>query len=420
MGTPALKEPVTKPTMSRTVLREQSSWIDIVAATVVALVVAILTPAVSSIHPLIAVAITPMVTALITVSVRRVLITESDESDEVGEPPSARRPPPLLHGGIVIALVAAVLAFAAAVVLVTAQDLIRGRSLDEGTLVGQRIDVPDVTDQPGSRALDAIHVAGLEPKRELEYSDGVPEFRVVRTDPAAGSSVRKGSAVVVVISQGKRPVSEEPQPIRKVRVPAVIAKPVAEAMAALDDVGLEPSVASTAEGVVTKVHPDVGEKVTVGSNVILSVAPPVEMPAVEGQSLNAALDALNQLQLTAKRKFVDPPNGVEPGIVTDSRPAAGTPLAQNSVVTLTVSALLVPDVVGQPEGEAKNELTEAGFTITVRQQDSNTVDVGAVIATNPPATQRRLTRDITIFVSSGPATPNPDPRGPLPRGPSRR
>lgn len=399
MGTPALKEPVTKPT---TVRRHQGSWIDVAAATVVAVVVAILTPVVSSIHPLIPIAITPVVTALITVSVRRILTIESDEADEAGGPPSPRRPPPLLHGGILIALVAAVLAFAAAVVLVTAQDLVRGRPLDEGTLVGERITVPDLTGQRQSRALAAIRSAGLEPEQQREFSAALPRFRVLRTDPAAGSTVRKGSAVTVVVSGG-------PRPIPRVSVPPVVGRLLAQAITTLEDAGLEPARATAADGtpmIVTNVDPAAGTEVTVGSTVQLAAAPAVTVPPVEGRPLTEALSALGDLQLSPTRNLVAAADGVEPGIVTAVAPAADTQVAQGSDISLTVAALIVPDVSGQPEGEARTELTEAGFTsITPVPRSSDTIDVGAVIATIPPAAQRQPSRAISLVVSSGPAGP---------------
>ncbi|MBA3906908.1 MAG: PASTA domain-containing protein [Pseudonocardiales bacterium] len=93
--------------------------------------------------------------------------------------------------------------------------------------------VPSVgvgTDVAG--AVAAIRAAGFSPVQSAKYDSSVPAGNVVRTEPAAGTSLRPGGSVTVVVSRG-------PEPARQVRVPFVIGKTFGEAAQILADVGLE-------------------------------------------------------------------------------------------------------------------------------------------------------------------------------------
>jgi beta-lactam-binding protein with PASTA domain len=86
----------------------------------------------------------------------------------------------------------------------------------------------------------AIRAAGLSPVQAAaaaEYSDSVQAGAVVRTEPAAGTSLPPGGSVTLVVSRGEEPAQQE-RP-RQVRVPFVIGKTFEEAQAILSDVGLE-------------------------------------------------------------------------------------------------------------------------------------------------------------------------------------
>jgi beta-lactam-binding protein with PASTA domain/tRNA A-37 threonylcarbamoyl transferase component Bud32 len=76
--------------------------------------------------------------------------------------------------------------------------------------------------------------AGLAPAgtRRQEYSAAVPAGAVTRTDPPAGTALASGSAVTLVVSRG-------PEPKREVRVPFLIGRTTAAAVAALEKLGLD-------------------------------------------------------------------------------------------------------------------------------------------------------------------------------------
>lgn len=69
---------------------------------------------------------------------------------------------------------------------------------------------------------------------------------------------------------------------------------------------------------------------------------------------------------------------------------------------LTVDSFEVPNLVGVPEGEARNTVALFGWSIAIRAERSDEVALGAVIRTIPPAgTSLREGGDFTLVVSEG-------------------
>ena len=87
-------------------------------------------------------------------------------------------------------------------------------------------------------AEQAVRDAGLGPvtsSDRQEYSATVPAGEVIRTDPPAGTALPSGGAVTLVVSRGA-------EPRRQVRVPFLIGRTRADAVAALTALGLEVDV----------------------------------------------------------------------------------------------------------------------------------------------------------------------------------
>ncbi|MBQ9853862.1 MAG: Stk1 family PASTA domain-containing Ser/Thr kinase [Bacilli bacterium] len=72
------------------------------------------------------------------------------------------------------------------------------------------------------------------------------------------------------------------------------------------------------------------------------------------------------------------------------------------VTTKEVEDVSVPDIVGMPIEEAIDTLTKEGFTYTTEQKNSDTIEEGKVVKTNPRAGSTRKKGDtITIYESIG-------------------
>ena len=97
--------------------------------------------------------------------------------------------------------------------------------------------MPDLVDLPEGAALAALDDAGLEPGARSEaFSDTIAAGNVLSSDPEAAEEVAPGSEVAYVVSSGPEMVA----------VPDLVDLPDDDALAALDDAGLEPGEASEA------------------------------------------------------------------------------------------------------------------------------------------------------------------------------
>jgi beta-lactam-binding protein with PASTA domain len=148
------------------------------------------------------------------------------------------------------------------------------------------------------------------------------------------------------------------------------------------------------------------------TDLIAALAPPppsdVTVPDVVGQTETDADAAITGVGLVAGA--TQAPNDTVPaGSVVSQDPAGGTTVATGSTVNIVVSTgpdtspVAVPDVVGQPEGDAQKTLEDAGFTVTSTEESSADVEIGLVISTNPSAgTEVAPGTTVAMVVSSGP------------------
>lgn len=132
----------------------------------------------------------------------------------------------------------------------------------------------------------------------------------------------------------------------------------------------------------------------------------VEMPNVEGWSLEDAEKALKKVGLQAEIEYEES-DVYEEDYVISTGVQAGAKVESGAKVKLTVSsgtgALEIPDTAGKTYAEAENMLTEAGFTVIKAESISPTVEKDKVISQNPVGgTKAPAGSTITVTVSIGP------------------
>jgi len=137
--------------------------------------------------------------------------------------------------------------------------------------------VPVLVGTQRSVAVQQIRGRGLEPSVSEEESD-TPAGEVISQSPDAGSEVEPGSSVSIVVSAGKQ----------QAQVPNVIGKLRAEAVQAVRDAGLSPSVEEEETEVAGKVgraidqFPPPGSELEPGEAVTIVVGKPASVePEVE-------------------------------------------------------------------------------------------------------------------------------------------
>lgn len=131
----------------------------------------------------------------------------------------------------------------------------------------------------------------------------------------------------------------------------------------------------------------------------------VEIPALGGQGEADAASQLRSRGFEVETRLVASDN-IAIGSVIQTEPAAGTSLAEGSLVTLVVSsgpnASQVPSVLTMNENDALQTLSSAGFTGRINRVTSQIAPEGEVIAQDPaPSSFLRRGETVTIDVSAG-------------------
>ena len=133
----------------------------------------------------------------------------------------------------------------------------------------------------------------------------------------------------------------------------------------------------------------------------------VVVPSLVGKTEDEAKSALNSIGLGYKA-VKQSSSTIPEGKIISQGTTAGTKVAKNSTITLSISSgpesSLVPNVVGIDQVEAANALESAGFMVTVKKAKSDTVEEGKVISQTPTAQSNSAPgTTVIITVSEGKA-----------------
>ena len=279
------------------------------------------------------------------------------------------------------------------------------------TQSSRSVTVPGVTGQTEQAAGAALRSVGLDPQPSLAPSTTVPSGLVISQAPGAGSVVKTGSKVNIVVSGG--PASA---PLVNVAGLSAFA-----AAAKLRKAGFrttrknEPSKTVEA-GLVIGTEPPAETEVQEGRLVTLLVSSgpaPVRVPDVTGQSLEAAEATLTNAELAVGTVTHRVSTTQSPGTVLAQSPSTGSSVHAGDKVDLTVAQapkeVAVPEVVGAAEAAATAALKHAGFTpVTVTSATTEPAQVGVVLKQSPAAgakARKGATVTITVGVLSTPTTP---------------
>jgi serine/threonine-protein kinase len=230
--------------------------------------------------------------------------------------------------------------------------------------------VPSVTGQDVTTAEHTLAAADLSVTVKQTHDNSVPAGRAVNTDPAFGNRALRGSAVTLLLSEG-RPV-----------VPDVTSgATLAAAQQAITQAQLSPKTDAAQNtysdavpaGAVVSLSPTPGTALNVNAAVVivLSKGPaPKPVPDVSGMPQAQAFAALQQNGFTpfvSGQTFSDQVAG---GSVIATSPGAGTvldPTASHRVGVVLSNAVSVPDVSGAAVADAQNALTQLGLQVQVQE-----------------------------------------------------
>lgn len=271
-----------------------------------------------------------------------------------------------------------------------------------------QVQVPAVVNTSRDDADNQLRNRGFVVEYRQGYSDNIKKGDVISVEPGVGSTVDKGSTVVVTVSNGPE----------KVKLPDNLqGQSEAYVRNALKDLGLVDGRVSTVEsasvpaGMVVELSPEKGstddkgvQTVEAGStvNIVLSSGK-VKVPSLVGLTKDQAIAALTAQDVLLNTNIETVQTNERPaGTVISQSSAAGTLVAQNSTVTIRVAA--TPTQTTTPTTAATQPAASTGnqnSAATTNQQRSTATQPTAAATTQPTAAANNQQR------STATATPAP-------------
>jgi eukaryotic-like serine/threonine-protein kinase len=205
--------------------------------------------------------------------------------------------------------------------------IVKGGTLTLTLSLGpEQFPVPDLTGQELSAAQGTLDGLSLQLKQgKGQYSDTIPEGSIISTDPKAGTQLKRGDTVTVVVSQGKAPIE----------VPDLSGQNINDARSQLQGLGLDVNEKyvdsdQPADQVVGQ-SPKAGTGASQNDTVTLNVSkgpPQVGIPDVQNQPCQQAQQTLQQAGLSPQ--VAGNPNAFAHG----TNPPAGTQVPGQTPVQL--------------------------------------------------------------------------------------
>ncbi len=231
---------------------------------------------------------------------------------------------------------------------------------------GSNVTVPNVVGLTASQATQTLQNDHLTVGSSTVQTSNTTKGDVLSTNPKAGASVSKNSAVKLVVSGGPN--------IPTVVVPSVTGKQLTQAIALLQTDNLGYNVHNVTSnqpvGTVLSQNPAGGTKILETNKVTLTVSgtqSSVSVPSVIGQSPANAGGILTQAGLRVGSQTTAC-SGQPNGVVSAQTPGPGASEPPNTPVNLVVSSgscVSVPGVVGQTQAAATSAITGVGLVANV-------------------------------------------------------
>jgi serine/threonine protein kinase len=280
------------------------------------------------------------------------------------------------------AAILALLLVALAVVLIFLGNSVGWWHIGEGastTLV-----MPDVAGQNVSQAERTLQHDGLKTKVQSDRTaPNTPNTQVLRTNPAKGTTVKKGATVTVITGAQGPPVN----------VPDLVGQSVTFAKSQLQSEGLQANVqfssTCTQQNIVCMQTPKSGQTILPGGTVnIFTQSTTNPVPDVSGLGVTTACNRLGQAGFQCGAITMQPSATVLKNDVISTNPAAGVQEPANASVNLLVSSgpssVLVPDVMGDTQAAAVTALQGAGLSPVVICQSTNQSSQDGIVQSQNP------------------------------------
>lgn len=224
----------------------------------------------------------------------------------------------------------------------------KGSTIEVTVSGGEKIFMVDLVEDELSDAKSKLESLGLKNiKVRYDYSDEIPEGKVMSQDPNSGVEVDKNTKITLVVSKGKK--------VETVKVPSLIGMSESDAKDKLISLGFKVSVETQAttdqskDGKVVGQSADAGATANPGDTITLQVGNYKEetiniMSIVSGMKFKDAVNALAKKNISASIA-----DGYDAsGVVTASNPHSAKP---GESVTLITDKKISPEI-NKPEDES--------------------------------------------------------------------
>jgi beta-lactam-binding protein with PASTA domain/tRNA A-37 threonylcarbamoyl transferase component Bud32 len=267
---------------------------------------------------------------------------------------------------------------------------------------GSDVKVPDLVGLTTTAATQTLQNDNLSQGATTFRASNTARGLVLSTEPKAGTSVSKNTAVNLVVSDGPN--------VPTVQVPSVVGEQLAPAIQKLNAANLSSTVryvtSSQPTGTVLSQTPAGGSSVKATVKVQLTVSgtqTSVSVPSVLGQSPAVAGSILTQRGLNVGTQSSACSSQFSAGLVALQNPAGGANVPPNTPVNLVVSSgncVPVPSVIGQSQSAAQTAITGAGL---VANTTFDTACAGGATAGNvdaqDPAANAQVLSGSTVTIS---------------------
>lgn len=265
---------------------------------------------------------------------------------------------------------------------------------------GSKVIVPSLAGLTVKEATSELADLGLDLKVEREeFSEDIPENRVIKSSPAGGGRISPDGTVEVTISKGKE----------RYIVPTLQGLKIEIAEGLISDNNLivgeiiEEFSSEFPKGFIMRSSPAAGERIKRDSQVTLYLSKGVEQVGVssyQGKSGEQALNELTEAGFDVETKYVFSED-LPIGAVVSQIPSGGD-IDKGSVVTLTVSKgsqfVFIPNVFSLSEAKARDTLKDLDLKVVVKKVGNKKTKVVTNIS---PKVGDKVKRGSTVTITVG-------------------
>jgi serine/threonine-protein kinase len=234
---------------------------------------------------------------------------------------------------------------------------------------GSKIVVPSLAGSNVKEAKVVLGNLGLSLKvGSEEFSEDIPEGKIIKSDPAGGGRVAEGGEVTVFLSKGKERIDI---PNLVGLTPEAAQEKLKESNLATSEITEEFS-SEVAAGLVMRSNPIAGERVKRDSNVSLVISKGIERLELlnyQGKSGEQALTELSEAGFEVNTKYVFSED-LPAGAVVAQNPTTGE-AEKGSKITLLVSKgtefVFIPNVFALSETKAVTALEDLNLRVSIKK-----------------------------------------------------